>query len=53
MTRRRCLVMEIDPAYCDVAVQRWQDLTGRQAVLNGEDRVFNDIAAARGAPAAA
>ena len=53
MTGRRCLAMEIDPAYCDVAVQRWQELTGRQAVLESEDRVYNDIAAARGAPAAA
>ncbi len=45
MTGRRCMAMEIDPAYCDVAVQRWQDLTGRKAVLDGEDRVFNGIAA--------
>ncbi len=28
---RRALLMEIDPAYCDVIVQRWQDHTGRQA----------------------
>ena len=53
MTGRRCLAMEIDPAYCDVAVQRWQELTGRQAVLDGEDRIFNDIAVARGSTAAA
>ena len=53
MTARRCLAMEIDPAYCDVALLRWQLLTGRRAVLDGEDRVFNDIAAARGVPAAA
>ncbi len=52
MTGRRCLAMEIDPAYCDVAVQRWQELTGRQAVLDSEDGAFNDIAAARGVPAA-
>ena len=50
ITGRRCSAMEIDPAYCDVAAQRWQELTGRQAVLDGEDRVFNDIAAARGVP---
>jgi DNA modification methylase len=28
---RRAFLMEIDPAYCDVIVQRWQDHTGRQA----------------------
>jgi DNA modification methylase len=29
--RRRALLMEIDPAYCDVIVRRWQDYTGKQA----------------------
>lgn len=29
---RRCFAIEIDPGYCDVAVQRWQNLTGEQAV---------------------
>ncbi len=28
---RRALLMEIDPAYCDVIVKRWQNHTGRQA----------------------
>jgi hypothetical protein len=37
----------------DVAVRRWQAFTGRAAVLAGEDRVFDDIAAARGVRAAA
>jgi hypothetical protein len=31
-----------------VAVRRWQAFTGRAAVLAGEDRVFNDVALARG-----
>ena len=44
---RRCLAMELDPAYCDVIVRRWHDFTGKAAVLTGEDRVFDDIAAAR------
>lgn len=30
---RRCFAMEIDPAYCDVAVTRWEKLTGRKAEL--------------------
>lgn len=47
MTGRRCLAMEIDPAYCDVAVQRWQDLTGKMALLDGDNRPFNAIAATR------
>jgi len=31
MTGRRAYLMEIDPLYCDVIVQRWQDFTGQQA----------------------
>jgi DNA modification methylase len=30
---RRCFGMEIDPAYCDVIVKRWENLTGETAVL--------------------
>ena len=32
---RHARLMELDPKYCDVIVQRWQDFTGRQAVLEG------------------
>ena len=28
---RRCFGMEIEPAYCDVIVQRWENLTGQKA----------------------
>jgi DNA modification methylase len=28
---RRAFLMELDPAYCDVIVQRWQDFTGKRA----------------------
>jgi len=30
---RRCYGMELDPAYCDVAIARWEKLTGRKAEL--------------------
>jgi DNA modification methylase len=46
-TARRCYAMEIDPRYVDVAVLRWQALTGKVAVLADGDRVFNDVAGAR------
>ena len=31
MTGRRAFLMEIDPAYCDVIVERWEKFTGRKA----------------------
>ena len=30
---RRCYGMEIEPHYVDVAVRRWEQFTGRKAVL--------------------
>ena len=30
---RKCYSMDIDPHYIDVAIQRWENLTGRKAVL--------------------
>lgn len=30
-TRRKARVIELDPAYCDVIVRRWEDFTGRTA----------------------
>jgi DNA modification methylase len=30
---RRCRAMELDPAYCDIAIARWERLTGRGAEL--------------------
>ena len=46
-TGRRAVLLEIDPAYCDVILQRWQEETGQPAILDGEDRTFADVAAAR------
>lgn len=35
-TGRRAALLEIDPAYCDVIVTRWQDYTGQEATRNQE-----------------
>lgn len=32
-TGRRCRMVEIDPHYCDVIIDRWEKFTGRKAVL--------------------
>ena len=32
---RKCYAMEISPKYCDVIIQRWENVTGQKAVLDG------------------
>jgi len=32
-TGRKARLMELDPKYCDVIVKRWEDFTGKQAIL--------------------
>lgn len=32
-TGRQARLMELDPSYCDVIVKRWEDFTGKKAVL--------------------
>ncbi len=44
-TGRVCLGIELNPAYVDVAVQRWQQFTGQEAVLDGTGESFADLAA--------
>jgi DNA modification methylase len=44
---RRVFAMEISPAYVDVAVERWQADTGREAVLDGDGRSFVAVRAER------
>jgi DNA modification methylase len=33
-TGRKCYMMELSPAYCDVIVSRWEQATGKKAVLS-------------------
>lgn len=32
-TERTCYMMELDPKYCDVIIKRWENLTGKKAIL--------------------
>jgi DNA modification methylase len=50
---RICLGVELDPAYVDVAVMRWQQLTGERATLEGDGASFEEVSCARLAPCAA
>jgi DNA modification methylase len=42
-TGRRARAMEIDPHYIDVAVKRWQDYTGKSAVLSATGQSFEEV----------
>jgi DNA modification methylase len=42
-TGRVCLGIELNPAYVDVAVDRWQQFTGREAVLEGTEQSFDEL----------
>ena len=43
VTGRVCCGIEIDPKYVDVVIKRWQDLSGKQATLEGDGRTFEEI----------
>ncbi len=47
MTGRHIYAIELSPAYVDVAVKRWQDFTGQQAILEENGQTFDDIKAER------
>ncbi len=41
---RRARLMEIDPAYPDVIVRRWEQFTGEKTILDGDGRSFEEVA---------
>lgn len=45
---RACYGIEIEPAYCDVAVTRWQKLTSKPAVLEATGETFDELKARKG-----
>jgi DNA modification methylase len=47
---RMAMIMELDPRYCDVIVKRWQDFTGKQAVLESTSQTFEQLSAERLTP---
>jgi DNA modification methylase len=50
-TGRVCLGIELDPAYVDVAVMRWQRFTGKVPMLAGTRQCFDAVRATRTAEA--
>jgi DNA modification methylase len=51
-TGRQARLIELDPKYVDVIILRWQGFSGGAAVLDGEGRSYEEIAAGREAAAA-
>jgi DNA modification methylase len=43
-TRRTCFGIELDPKYVDVAVRRWQQVTGSSATHIDSSKTFEDTA---------
>jgi len=52
MVDRVALTLDLDPAYVDVAVRRWEAFTGRKATLAGTTSTFDQIARQRARVAA-
>jgi DNA modification methylase len=46
-TERSAFLMEIDPAYCDVIVERYEQLSDKRAELEGTCQAFDAVAAVR------
>lgn len=49
-TGRQARLIELDPVYCDMTIDRWQTLTGAQAVLTPTEETFSMIAKKRSEP---
>jgi DNA modification methylase len=47
MTGRQIFAIELNPAYVDVAVTRWEQFTGQAATLEGDGRTFAELLAER------
>ena len=50
MTGRCCHAIELNPAYVDVAVTRWQDFTGQKANLESTGQTFDEVKEQRHGP---
>jgi DNA modification methylase len=47
LTQRVCYGLELDPKFADVVVQRWQNLTGKSATLEGDSSTFEHVKSLR------
>jgi DNA modification methylase len=47
MEGRHCLAIDLDPAYCQVAIERWQAFAGGIATLEGSGQTLEQVTRAR------
>ena len=43
LTERSCCGLELDPKFVDVIIQRWQQVTGKQALMEGGSATFQEV----------
>jgi DNA modification methylase len=51
-TGRQARLIELEPKYCDVIIRRFEEFSGKRAVLESDGRGFDEIALERGTVAA-
>jgi len=47
MEGRNCVAIELDPGYVDMCIHRWEQFSGKRAILEGDGRTFAEISAQR------
>ena len=41
--KRKCYMMELDPRFADVIIERWQKYTGKEAIHESTNKKYNDF----------